>query len=77
MPHVIVKLVAGRTDQQKTALAEAITKAVMGGVNVTEDAVSVSFEDVASADWVEAVYRPDILAKPATLFKKPGYDPLR
>jgi phenylpyruvate tautomerase PptA (4-oxalocrotonate tautomerase family) len=29
MPHVLVKLDASRTDQQKAKLAEAITKTVM------------------------------------------------
>jgi 4-oxalocrotonate tautomerase len=36
----------------------------------------VSIEDVEPADWTEKVYKPDIMQKPATLYKKPGYDPL-
>ena len=39
MPHVIVKLYAGRTAQQKPKLAEEITKVVMTAANVDEDAV--------------------------------------
>lgn len=39
MPHVIVKLYAGRSARQKTRLAEAVTKAVMEGVGCGEDAV--------------------------------------
>jgi len=75
MPHVVVKLYAGRSDQQKTRLAEEVTKAVMSGANCSEDAVSVSIEDVRPEDWTDQVYKPDIAAKPATLFKKPGYKP--
>ena len=76
MPHVIVKLAAGRTDAQKTAIAEAVGQAVMAAAGVDEDAVSIAIEDVCKEDWVEQVYRPDILAKMGTLAKKPGYDPL-
>jgi 4-oxalocrotonate tautomerase len=76
MPHVIVKLQAGRSEQQKAKLAEAVTRAVMTGANCAADAVSVAIEDVAAGDWVDAVYKPDIVGKPDTLYKKPGYDPL-
>lgn len=38
--------------------------------------ISVAIEDVAKEDWAEKVYKPDILGKPETLYKKPGYDPL-
>ena len=50
MPHVIVKLYAGRSEQQKAKLAEEVTKAIMIGANCTEEAVSVSIEDVAPDD---------------------------
>jgi len=75
MPHVIVKLYAGRTAQQKAKLAEEITKVVMTAVNVDEDAVSVAVEDIKPQDWTEKVYKPDILGRPETIYKKPGYDP--
>jgi 4-oxalocrotonate tautomerase len=77
MPHVVVKLYAGRSDKQKAELAEAITKAVMTTLNHGEDAVSVGVEDIRPDDWVEKVFKPDILGKPKTIFKKPGYDPLK
>jgi 4-oxalocrotonate tautomerase len=76
MPHVIVKLHSGRSEQQKRRLAEAMTKAVTDVLGLGEESVSVSVEDVAPADWVTKVYKPDILGNPATIYKKPGYDPL-
>jgi 4-oxalocrotonate tautomerase len=76
MPHVILKLIAGRTEQQKAGIAEELTKAVMATTGNGKDAVSVSIEDVESSDWAEAAYRPEILGKPGTLYKKPGYNPL-
>ncbi len=76
MPHVIIKLQSGRSDAQKTRLADLVTQAVMAGANCANEAVSVSVEDIEPQDWVEQVYRPDILGHPDKLFKKPGYDPL-
>ena len=76
MPHVIIKLQTGRSEQQKAKIAAEVTKAIINGANCTEQAVSVSVEDVAPNDWVEKVYQPDIIGKPHTLNKKPGYDPL-
>ena len=76
MPHVIVKLLSGRSEQQKARIADEVTKAVMASTANGADAVSVAIEDVAPGDWVETVYKPDIIGKPDTLYKKPGYNPL-
>ena len=76
MPHVIVKLQSGRSEQQKARIAEEVTKAVMASANCAEQSVSVSVEDVEPGDWTEKVYKPDILGAPGKLYKKPGYTPL-
>jgi 4-oxalocrotonate tautomerase len=76
MPHVIIKLQTGRSNQQKLRIAQEVTKTIMATANCSEEAVSVSLEDVEPDDWVDSVYRPDILGKAGTLFKKPGYDPV-
>lgn len=76
MPHVIVKLLSGRTEQQKARIAEEVTKATMATTGNGPDAVSVAIEDVEQKDWVEKVWKPDIVGHGDTLFKKPGYDPL-
>lgn len=77
MPHVIVKLLPGRTEDQKKRLAEAITREVMAIAECEEKVVSVAFEETEKALWAEKVYRPDILEKAATLYKKPGYNPFQ
>jgi len=74
MPHVIVKLCPGRSEQQKRRLDAAITKEVASVLNYGDESVSVALEEVAAAEWVEKVYRPDIVDKAATLYKKPGYE---
>jgi 4-oxalocrotonate tautomerase len=72
MPHVTIKLYPGRSDAQKAKLAEEVTRAVMAVIGSAEASISVGIEDVAPGDWAEAVYKPDILGKADTLFKKPG-----
>jgi 4-oxalocrotonate tautomerase len=75
MPHVIIKLYSGKSHLQKQALARAVTEAVTGTLSYGEESVSVGIEDVEPKDWTEKVYKPDIIAKPDTIYKKPGYDP--
>ena len=76
MPHVIVKMHSGRSEELKAKLAAAVTKAVTSTLNLGEESVSVSLEDIAPSDWTEHVYKPDIVGKAATIYKKPGYNPL-
>ncbi len=73
MPHVIVKLWPGKSEQQKTRVAEAITKDVMNTLYYGEESVSVAFEEIPAQEWAEKVYKPDILNHPEKLYKKPGY----
>ena len=73
MPHVIVKLWPGKSEQQKTRLAEAITKNVMDVFNYGDESVSVAMEEINPQDWAERVYRPHIVGKLTQLYKKPGY----
>ena len=47
MPHVVVKLWPGKSEKQKTKLAEEITKSVMEVLNYGEESVSVAMEEVA------------------------------
>jgi 4-oxalocrotonate tautomerase len=75
MPHVIVKLYAGKSEQQKKRLADAVTKAVTTTLNYGDDSVSVAIEDVSPERWAEDVYKPDIVGNSAHIYKKPGYNP--
>lgn len=75
MPHVVVKLVSGKSNEQKIRLAEAITRDVTAILNCGEEAVSVAFEEVEPRDWTEKVYNPEIRDKWDAVYKKPGYAP--
>ncbi len=73
MPHVIVNLWPGKSEQQKTRLAEEIAKDVMAILDYAEESVSVAIEEVKPQDWAEKVYKPDIVDNSENLYKKPGY----
>ena len=75
MPHVIVKMWPGRTEQQKTELTRAIVNAVVAHAKSEERSVSVTIQEVAEVDWAAQVYKPDILDGAGMLYKKPGYNP--
>jgi len=73
MPHVVVKLWPGKSDEQKQRLSDVIERGVMDVLGYGEESVSVGFEEVAPGDWTTKVYDPDILGRWTTLTKQPGY----
>ncbi|NUO63684.1 MAG: 4-oxalocrotonate tautomerase [Gemmatimonadaceae bacterium] len=60
MPHVIVKMIAGRTEELNQRLADRITEDLVGILRIDEKSISVAIEDIAPDDWTEQVYNPDI-----------------
>jgi 4-oxalocrotonate tautomerase len=75
MPHVIVKMYPGRSEEQKTRLTEEIVKDVVAIAKCEDKSVSVAIEEIKPEDWAEKVYRPDILNNQQRLYKRPGYNP--
>jgi 4-oxalocrotonate tautomerase len=75
MPHIVVKLWPGKSDEQKARLTEAIVRDVTSILGSGEASVSVGFEEISSDDWMEQVFEPDILDKWDMLTKEPGYGP--
>ncbi len=75
MPHIIVKLYPGRSQEQKKQLANEIVKDVVEIAKCEEKVVSVAFEEIKKEDWAQKVYKPDILDKKDSLYKEPGYNP--
>ena len=73
MPHVIVKLWPGKSEQQKTRLAETIVTDVMNVLHYGEESVSVAIEEIKAEHWAEKVYKPDIVNNAEQLYKQPGY----
>ena len=75
MPHVNVRMYAGRSEEDKARLAEAIGQALIQTLGSSERSISVAIEDVAPDDWMTEVYDPEITEKADRLFKRPGYGP--
>jgi 4-oxalocrotonate tautomerase len=75
MPHVIVKMWPGPSEEQKRRLADRITKDVVTLLDSDDASVSVAIEEVKAGDWLESVYRREIEPRMEALYKKPGYGP--
>lgn len=73
MPHVIVKFVPGKSPLQQQGLADAIARDVKQHFGYDDDSISVAFEEIASDEWKDKVYQPEIVEKADQLLKKPGY----
>jgi 4-oxalocrotonate tautomerase len=77
MPHAIIKLYPGKSEEIKSRLADAVAQNIAAIAECREGAVSVAIEEITPADWAEKVYKPEILEKPETLYKKPDYNPFK
>ena len=75
MPHIIIKLWPGKTEEQKQKLTDAIVRDMVSTMDCKESSISVAFEEVEPDEWAEEVFRPDILESEDNLYKKPGYNP--
>ena len=73
MPHVIVKMYPGSTEELKKKLAEEITRVFMNVANKPETSVSVAIEEIAQNEWMKKVYDTEISPNLDKLYKKPGY----
>jgi len=73
MPHIVVKLWPGRSEEEKIALTGRMAEAMKEIMDIPDKSISVAFEEVAQDKWMEEVYQPEIMAKKEFLYKKPGY----
>ncbi len=73
MPHIILKMYEGRSDEQKRAIAQALEDAMMASSGCSSASLSISIVDVSPAEWMEKVYEVDIRHQERALFKRPGY----
>ncbi|WP_035672941.1 tautomerase family protein [Flavobacterium sp. 83] len=73
MPHVIIKMYPGTSEEQKEKIAQEITTILMINADKPEEAVSIAIIEVAEDAWMEEVYSKEILPNMENLYKKPGY----
>ncbi len=74
MPHIAVKMLKGRTEEQKQAVADKLTAALCEAIGCGDSHVTVTVEDYTAEEWQD-VFASDIAGKPDKLYKKPCYDP--
>ena len=51
MPFVNIRLIEGRTSQQKDEVSRRVTDALSDVLQIPKDEVWIVFEDVSAADW--------------------------
>ncbi|WP_371069702.1 2-hydroxymuconate tautomerase [Sediminibacillus sp. JSM 1682029] len=51
MPYVTVKMLEGRNDEQKKALVERVTEAVVDTTGASKDKVAVFIEEMNKSDY--------------------------
>ncbi|SDM51909.1 2-hydroxymuconate tautomerase [Sediminibacillus halophilus] len=51
MPYVTVKMLEGRNDEQKKALVEKVTEAVVETTGASKDKVAVFIEEMSKNDY--------------------------
>lgn len=73
MPHFQIKLLEGKTEEQKQRLAKELVKAAQKVIGYGDESYSVTIEDFSWEGWKNEVYPNDIVGKKDVLFKEPGY----
>lgn len=74
MPHISIKMLRGRTNEQKERVAKAVEAAVCKELSVGSQHISVSIEDFTAVEWQD-IYKAEITEKQSSLYIKPDYDP--
>ena len=67
-------MLKGRTEEQKKALATALSKALQDTLKVGDAHVSVTIEDYTAVQWQDE-FKREITDKPDAIYKAPAYDP--
>ncbi|WP_066176034.1 2-hydroxymuconate tautomerase [Bacillus marinisedimentorum] len=51
MPYVTIKLLSGRTDEQKRAMVEKVTEAVSETANAPKEKIAVFIEEMEKSEY--------------------------
>jgi phenylpyruvate tautomerase PptA (4-oxalocrotonate tautomerase family) len=61
------------SEEQKSELVAAVTRAITSAFRCEEGAISIALEPVEKVDWNERVYVPEIVNRKDLLRKSPNY----
>ena len=73
MPHFQIKLLEGKSEEQKQELAKEVVKAAQRVIGYSDESFSVTIEDFTYDEWKNKVYPKDIMGRKDIIYKKPGY----
>ena len=73
MPHFQIKLLEGKSEEQKQELAKEVVKAAQRVIGYGDESFSVTIEDFTYDEWKNKVYPKDIMGRKDIIYKKPGY----
>lgn len=73
MPHITIKMLQGRTEEQKTLAAEKVADALVDAIGCSPNHVSVSVEEYTPTEWQD-VYQQEV-TEGEHIYKEPHYDP--
>ena len=71
MPHIVVNIWPGRSDETKEKLANRLALETAQVLEMDSEYVSVGFQEVPEAEW-NAFCQCEINEKPNQIFKRPG-----
>ncbi|MBE6623219.1 MAG: 4-oxalocrotonate tautomerase [Ruminococcaceae bacterium] len=74
MPHISVKMLEGRSEEQKKQLAQALEKTLSETLGCATTWVTVSIEDYSAEQWQD-VFKKEVSENEENLYKKAQYDP--
>lgn len=73
MPHITIKMLKGRTDEQKTLAGIKVAEALANTIGCDPTHISVSVEDFTPTEWQD-IYKQDV-EENKNIVLQPNYDP--
>ena len=73
MPHITLKMLKGRTDEQKKIATEKLSKALNEAIGASESHISVSIEEYTAEEWQDVLANE--IENNKNITKQPAYDP--
>ncbi len=73
MPHITIKMLKGRTDEQKKVAADKVAQALVDAIGCSADHISVAVEDFTPIEWQD-VFQKEV-TESEHIYREPHYDP--
>lgn len=73
MPHIVVNIIEGKSEEKKQEFAEKMVQLASETLGIRPAAFSVKFQEFAKESWMDQVYKTEIKPNLESLSIKPGY----